>query len=155
MTPAPTMQTRSTLPREYLSAVTCQSTACLHPSDEPFELGIGHEAAFLRAGALDRLEQRRIAVFGHVQPELGDLDPDRVEPALLAEDDPPLGAHELRGVRLYRGRVVELRRDRARLAREEVLAGHRLPGLQRRARELLHERAEPARLREVEPGGDP
>ncbi len=27
MTPAPTMQTRSTLLREYLSAVTCQSTA--------------------------------------------------------------------------------------------------------------------------------
>ena len=42
MTPAPTMQTRSTLPREYLSAVTCQSNATvLEPRRHAPELRIG------------------------------------------------------------------------------------------------------------------
>src|SRR6187455_914006 len=103
MTPAPTMQTRSTLPREYLNAVTCQSNAtvldaCRHAP----ELHIGDEPALLRAGSLHRLEQLREALLGDVEVELGDLDPDRVEAALLPEHDPPLGAHELGRVRLDR-----------------------------------------------------
>ena len=44
MTPAPTMQTRSTLLREYLSAVTCQSTAtALRPGRHAPKLGVGDE----------------------------------------------------------------------------------------------------------------
>ena len=64
----------------------------------------------------------RELLLGDVEPELLDLDPDRVEPALLAEHDAPLRPDELGGVGLDRGRVVELRGDRARLAREEVVA---------------------------------
>ena len=81
---------------------------------------------------------------GHVQPEPVERDPDRVDAALLAEHDPSLGADELRGVRLDRRRVVELRRDRARLAGEERLAGHRLP---RRQRVSRHARRRGARAR--------
>src|SRR5262245_28505376 len=122
MTPAPTMQTRSTLPREYLSAVTCQSTASLHARREAPELGGRHEPAFLRPGALHGLEQRRVQLLGDVEPELQHPDSNRVEPALLAEDDPPLSSDELGGVGLDRRRVVELRGDGARLPREEVVA---------------------------------
>src|SRR5688572_18043032 len=137
MTPAPTMQTRSTPCTEYLSAVTCQSNrGVLDAGRHSPELGVGHEPALLRSGALHRVEQRRIALLRDVEPELGDLDPDRVEPALLAEDDAPLCPHELGRVRLDRGRVVELCCDGARLPREEVLAGHGLPGSELRAREL-------------------
>src|ERR1700752_1903053 len=117
MTPAPTMQTRSTLRREYLSAVTCQSNASvLHPRRHPPELRVGDEPRLPRPGALHGVEQRREPLLGNLEPELGGLDPDRVEAALLAEDDPPLGADELGRVRLDRRRVVELRGDGARLA---------------------------------------
>src|SRR6187431_312954 len=117
MTPAPTMQTRSTLRREYLSAVTCQSNAtALEPRRHAPELRIGDEPALLRAGSLHRLEQLREALLGDVEAELGDLDPDRVESALLAEHDPPFRADELGGVGLDRRRVVELCGNRARLA---------------------------------------
>ena len=61
-----------------------------------------------------------VTLLRHVEPELLHLDPDRVEPALLAEDDPALLADELGRVRLDRGRIVELRRDGAGLAHEEV-----------------------------------
>src|SRR5688572_15210509 len=147
MTPAPTMQTRSTLPREYLSAVTCQSTAAaLDPAGEAPELGVGYEATLLRARALHGVEQGGEQLFGHVETELGDLDPDRVEAALLAEDDPALGAHEIGGVGLDRRRVLELRGDCAGLPREQVVSGHGLPGRELRSSELLHERAERACL---------
>ena len=81
---------------------------------------------------------------GHVEAEPFERDPDRVDAALLAEHDPSLRADELGGVRLDRRRVVELRRDRARLAGEERLAGHGLPGRQRRRR---HARRRGARAR--------
>src|SRR5262245_65523698 len=103
MTPAPTMQTRSTLLREYLSAVTCQSTSTvLRPRHHAPELGVGDEPALLRSGALDRLEQLGEALLGDVEAKLGDLDADRVEAALLPEHDPPLGADELGRVGLDR-----------------------------------------------------
>src|SRR5881409_3060380 len=111
MAPAPTMHTRSTLRSEYLSAVTCQSTWLgLDAGGHPPELWVRDEAPLLRARALYGLEQRRIALLRDIEAELGHFDPDRVEPALLAEHDPALGADELGRVRLDRGRVVELRR---------------------------------------------
>ena len=50
---------------------------------------------------------------------------------LLPEHDPPRRADELRGVRLDRGRVVELARDGAALAGEEVVARERRPRRER------------------------
>jgi len=77
------------------------------------ELVVGDEAALLGAEPLHLRQQARPLVLRHVEGELGDLDPDRVDAALLAEDDPAVLADELRGIRLDRGRVVELRRDRS------------------------------------------
>src|SRR5262245_24052214 len=127
MTPAPTMQTRSTLLREYLSAVTCQSTASLPPAGEPPELRVRDEPALPRPRPLDGVEQLRKALLRNVEPEVRDLDPDRVQPALLPEHDPPLRADELGRVRLDRRRIVELGCDRSRLPREEVVPRHGLP----------------------------
>src|ERR671923_924453 len=71
-----------------------------------------------------------------VEADLGELDPDRVEAALLPEHDLARGAHEAGRVGLDRGRVVELARDGAALAREEVIAHQRLPRLERVAGEI-------------------
>src|SRR5688500_14057093 len=187
MTPAPTMQTRSTLPREYLSAVTCQSNclvrrrrlrrsaivvaripeaqpltrlrslrrpddstaAILYPRREPAELGVADQPALLRPRPLHRVEQCRTALLGHVETELLDLDPDRVESALLPQHDAAFGADELGCVRLDRGRVVELRGDRAGLAREKVQPGHGLPRRERGTGQLLDERPDRSDLREA------
>src|SRR6476659_3207677 len=156
------MQTRSTLRREYLSELTCQSTGtCSCPSckllqgprptacsrerpsynllrgflagDDPSELAVGDEAPLLRPRPLDRIEDCGEPVIGDVESELGDLDADRVEAALLAEHDAALGSDELGRVRLDRRWVVELGGNRARLAREEVVARDGLPGRARRA----------------------
>src|SRR4029077_12232261 len=83
-------------------------------------------------------EQARPLLLGHLEPELLDLDPDRIEAALLAEHDRTLGADELGGVRLDRRRIVELRGDGARLTPEQGLAGERLPRRETVAGELLH-----------------
>src|SRR5215210_4673107 len=136
------MQTRSMLTgTEYPAPVTCQSTAC----GEAAELGIRDEPPLLRPQGLDLREQLRPGLLGDVEPELLRLQPDRVEAALLAEHDRALGADELGGVRLDRGRVVELARDRTALAPEERVAGDRLPRLQRVARELADARRHLAR----------
>src|SRR6187431_494694 len=131
-------------PAGFRSSRWCIYLASL--ADETPELGVGDQPALPRARPFDLLEQCREALLGHVEPELADLDTDRVQPALLAEHDPALGPDELRRVRLDRGRVVELRGDGAGLPDEEVLAGDRLPGRQRRAGELLHEAGERAGL---------
>src|SRR3954470_13280134 len=68
------------------------------------ELVVGHEAALARSELLDAREHVGVAVLGQVEPEFLGLDPDRVEPALLAEHDPALGADEGGGVRLDRRR---------------------------------------------------
>src|SRR6185312_17249162 len=102
-------------------------------SNESFELLVGDEAALLGAQCLHLLEQAGPLLLGHVEAEALDGDPDRVDPALLAEHDGALGADQFGRVRLDRRRVVELARDRAALAAEEVLADDRLPGLERRA----------------------
>src|SRR3954452_13419277 len=64
------------------------------------ELVVGHEAALACSELLDAGEHVGVPILGEVEPELLGLDPDRVEPALLAEHDPALGAHQLRRVRL-------------------------------------------------------
>src|SRR5215210_4198189 len=102
------------------------------------ELVVRDEIALARAELLHLRQHAGAPFLGHVEPELVGLDPDRVEPALLAEHDPALGANELGGVRLDRGRIVELTRDGAAFAAEERFAGDRLPGLERIARELTH-----------------
>ncbi len=89
-------------------------------------------------------------VGGELEPELDGLEPDRVDPALLAEDDPPLGTDELGGVRLDRGRVVELAGDGAALAGVEVLAGDggpRAPARSRSARARVRRARGPCRAR--------
>ena len=77
----------------------------------------------------------------HVEAELLERDPDRVDAALLAEHDAAFGADDVRGVRLDRRRVVELGRDGARLPREERLARDRLPRRERLFCSLLRRAA--------------
>src|SRR5205823_1621504 len=114
------------------------TTASSSATGELPELLVGHEAALAGAELLHLRQHLRAALVGHVEPELLGLDPDRVEPALLAQHDPALGLDELGGVRLDRGRVVELARDRTALAPEERRPRHRLPGLEVVARKLAH-----------------
>src|SRR6185295_2877282 len=98
------------------------------------------EPPLARAELLHRRQQLGMAVGRDVEPELLRLQPDRVDPALLAEDDPPLGADQPRRVGLDRRRVVELARDRAALAGEEVLACDRCPRRELIARAVADER---------------
>src|SRR5436309_5128608 len=72
------------------------------------ELVVGDEAALLRAELLDALEQLSLRVVVEIEAELLRLDPDRVESALLPEDDPPGGAHDRRRIRFDCRRVVKL-----------------------------------------------
>ena len=63
-------------------------------AQRPRELGellVGDESALLGAAGLDRREQLALCVLGEVEPELGGLDADGVDAALLAEDDGALG----------------------------------------------------------------
>ena len=87
--------------------------------DERGELFVGHEPVVRRPELLDRREQLRVALLGHVEAELLGLDPDRVEAALLAEHDRARRGDELGRVGLDRRRVVELARDGAALAAVE------------------------------------
>src|SRR6516225_4267634 len=105
------------------------TTASCSGNDPP-ELVIRQKPTALGTELLHGGEHLRPALLGQVDPELRRLDSHRVEAALLAEHDPALGRDELRRVRLDRRRVVELARDRARLAPEERVAGDRLPRLQ-------------------------
>src|SRR5205807_8743110 len=65
-----------------------------------------------------------------------------------------LRADELRRIRLDRGRIVELRRNGARLAAEERVPGHRLPRLELVPGQLLHACRDVAYAAEVEVGLD-
>src|SRR5204862_5660200 len=58
------------------------------------ELVVVHEPAFLDRPRLHRLEELAAALLRNLDAELVGLDPDRVRPALLAEDDPAGGAYE-------------------------------------------------------------
>src|SRR5689334_14005471 len=102
------------------------------------ELVVGHEPALACPKLLHAGEHLGVPLLRQVEPELLGLDPDRVEPALLAEHDPALGGDELGRVGLDRRRVVELARDRTALAPEERLAGEWLPRLERVTGELAH-----------------
>src|SRR5215210_185222 len=118
------------------------------------ELVVRHQTALARAELLHLRQHVGAEFVWHVEPELLGLDPDRVEPALLAEHDSALGADELRRVRLDRRRVVELARDGAALAAEERLACHRFPGLEHVAGELAHALGHLPRLVEAQVGLD-
>src|SRR5688572_571525 len=94
---------------------------------ERAELGVGDESLLARTELLHRRQQLGVAIGRDLEPELLGLQPDRVDPALLAEHDPPLGADESGGIRLDRRWIVELARNGAALAREEVLTRDRRP----------------------------
>src|SRR3954471_14923388 len=119
------------------------------------ELVVGHEAALARSELLDAGEHVGVPILGQVEPELLGLDPDRVEPALLAEHDPALGADQLGGVRLDRRRVVELAGDGAALPPEERPPGDRLPRLELVARQLPDPRRDLTHLLEPQVRIDP
>ena len=123
---------------EYLSAVTCQSTPCLHARCEPLELAVRDEPALGRALALHGFEQRRVRILGDVEAELRDLDPDRVQPALLPEHDTALGIDDFCRVRFYRFRNVKLAGDRPTLPHKEIVADHRSPCFESVPRESLY-----------------
>src|SRR5581483_9495442 len=114
------------------------SYSAIAVGDERAELVVGDEAPLARSELLHLREQLGATFLRHVEPELVRLDPDRVDAALLSEHDRALGRDEARRVRLDRGRVVELRRDRAGLPAEERLAGDGLPRLERIAGERTH-----------------
>src|ERR1043165_4786752 len=73
--------------------------------DQLAKLLVPAESALPRPELLHPREPLGAPFLRHVQPELLSLDPDRVEPALLAEHDPALRVHELGRVRLGRRRV--------------------------------------------------
>src|SRR5205823_1236762 len=97
---------------------------------------VADEPALLGSEPLHLGEQLGVALLGDVETEFLALDPDRIEPALLSEHDRPLRADQLGRVRLDRRRIVELARDGAALAPEEVLSDDGLPRLERRSRDL-------------------
>ena len=113
------------------------------------------EAAFLRSELLHGREHVGRLLLRQVEPEPLGRDPHRVDAALLAEHDPARCTDELRAVRLDRRGIVELRRHRPRLAREQRVARDRFPRRKRSAGALLHEVRERPRLREIEPGRNP
>src|SRR5262249_10601665 len=130
------------------------TTASCSGNDLP-KLVVGDEAALFGAELLHGVEHLGAALLGNVEPQLVRLDPDRVEPALLAEHDRAAGRDELRRVGLDRRRVVELARDGARLAPVEGVAGDRLPGLELVAGQLADALGDAADQVETETGLDP
>src|SRR5262245_18918089 len=113
------------------------TTASCSATCEVAELVVGDDVALLRPELLDANEQLSLRVVVEIETELFGLDPDRVDAALLAEHDAALRRDDVRRVRLDRRRVVELARDRAGLAPEEVVADERLVRLELVARQGL------------------
>src|SRR5690349_13785352 len=114
------------------------------------KLVVAHEPAFLRAELLDASEHVALRLLRQVEPQLGRLDPDRVEAALLAEHDAPLGGNELGRVGLDCGWIVELTRDRTGLAAKEVVADERLVGLELVSRQTAQPLGERTRAVETQ-----
>src|SRR5919201_881150 len=147
-------------PAKFLVTPTASSTplppteASLHRGCEFSKVVVAEQAALIRPQPLHRLEQRSLPVRVDVEAELGALDPDRVEAALLAEHDLALGADQVGGERLDRGRVVELACDGAALAHEQVLAYERLPRLELVAGQRADARRDLAQAVEAEIGAD-
>src|SRR5207247_8135702 len=110
----------------------------------------GAGVPFLRSGLLDARGQLALRVLVEVEPELLRLDPDRVDPALLAEHDSALGGNDVGRIRLDRLRLVELARDRTRFAPEEVVSDEWLVRLELVARQLLKPLRERAHAIEAE-----
>src|SRR5487761_1441804 len=115
-------------------------TASYSAIDERSELLVGDEPTLAHPELLHAGEELRAALLRHV------------EPALLAEHEAALGADKGGRIRLDRRWIVELRRDRARLAPEERPAGDRLPRLERIAGQFLHAGRDVTDAREVEVG---
>ena len=103
-----------------------QSAGRLGPG-ELQELFVRQDAPLRRSLSLHLSQQLALPLLVKVEAELFRLDPDRIQPALLAEDDAALSADQLRRVGLDRRRIVELARDGAAFADEQVLADDRLP----------------------------
>src|SRR5579859_4549601 len=135
--PAPNTHTRS-IPAAGASAPAAGWVRSAGTGQLP-ELLVADQAVLACAERLDLREQLGPVLLGAIDPQLGELDPDRVEPALLAQDDPARRADKLGGERLDRRRVVELAGHGAALAREQRLARERLPRLKLVARGSLHE----------------
>src|SRR4051794_7013015 len=115
-------------------------TASKSAMRELAELVVGDEATLADAELLDAGEQVCPPFFRHVEAELLGLDADRVEAALLAQDDATFGCDERRRIRLDRRRIVELRRDCTGLASKQRLPRYGLPRLERITGQLLHAR---------------
>src|SRR4051794_20104403 len=123
-------------------------TASCSVTRELPELVVRHDVALLRPELLHAGEQRALCFVVEVEPELLRLDPDRVDPALLAEHDSSPSRDDVGRVRLDRLRVVELACNRTRLPSEEIVADERLGRLQLVAGHRLQppgERAHPPR----------
>src|SRR5205823_5927709 len=71
-------------------------------ADERPELIVGDERALPRPELLHAREQLGTTLLGHVEVQLLGLDANRVDAALLAEDEAALRTDELRRVRLDR-----------------------------------------------------
>src|SRR5439155_25958223 len=123
-------------PRERSAAAASElmplptTTASYSATREFQELLVRDEASLLRSATLHLVEQPPLLVLGQLEPELLGFDSDRVDAALFAEDDPPLGPDDGVCIRLDRLRLVELCCDRAGLAGEQVLSEHRLERLE-------------------------
>src|SRR3954451_8547163 len=112
-------------------------TASCSATRELPELVVRDDVPLLRAELRHFCQQFALRVVVQIQAELLHLDADRVDPALLAEDDAALRRDDVGGVRLDCRRVVKLARDGARLAAEQVVADERLVRLELVARQRL------------------
>src|SRR3954447_15408613 len=112
-------------------------TASCSATRELPELVVRDDVPLLRAQLLHLCEQVALRVVVELEAELLRLDANRVDPALLPEDDAALRGDDVGGIRLDRLRVVELARDGTRLATEEIVADERLVRLELVARQRL------------------
>ena len=112
-------------------------TASCSVTRELAELVVGDEPALPRAELLHAREQFALRAPRRASsPSSSALIRIESMPLFLPSTIAALGADELGGVRLDRRRIVELARDRAALAAEEVLADERLARLELVAGEL-------------------
>src|SRR3954451_551128 len=112
-------------------------TASCSATRELPELVVRDDVPLLRAELLHLCQQLALRIVVQIEAELLRLDADRVDPALLPEDDAALGGDDVGGVGLDRLRVVELARDGAGLAAEQVVPDKRFVRLELVARQRL------------------
>src|SRR5262249_47783375 len=127
-TSQPARESNAAHARELMPLPT--TTASCSATRELSELVVRDDVALRRPELLHLGEQAALRVVVEVEPELFRLDADRVDAALLAEDDRPLRGYDVGRVRLDRLWVVELAGDGTRLAPEQVVADERLVRLE-------------------------